>query len=214
MPDAGIASIQADSRCESIMRFLICCLLACLPIAASAGSEGVKDLPPVSEETDICIECHLNYSPGIVEDWLKSGHAAVTPEDAGKKPEAERRISAQIFADSVSSVAVGCYECHSLNGDTHEDNFEHAGISINVIVSPSDCKTCHPVEVDQYVDSKKAHAVDNLRRNPVYHALVETVIGLKEMKDGKIVRLQASDSTEQETCYACLAESGCRADQP
>ena len=168
--------------------FLICYLFICLQVLASAaGAEDAKELPSVSEETDICIECHINYSPGIVEDWLKSRHAAVTPEDAMEKPRPERRVSAQTFVDSVRSVAVGCYECHSLNPDAHEDNFEHAGIPINVIVSPNDCKTCHPVEADQYIDSKKAHAVGNLRKNPVYHTLVETITGLKEVKDGKIV---------------------------
>ncbi len=61
----------------------------------------MKDLPPVSEETEMCIECHLDYTPGIVEDWRKSRHAAATPEEAAKKPEAERRVSAQTFPDSL-----------------------------------------------------------------------------------------------------------------
>ena len=183
---------------------LICCLLTRIQTVASAapGDENVR--APVSEETELCIECHINYSPGIIEDWLSSRHAAVTPDDAAKKSQNARRVSAQTFADNLGSVAVGCYECHSLNPDKHEDNFEHVGIQINVVVSPNDCKTCHPVEADQYVDSKKAHAVGNLSKNPVYHdALVETITGLKEMRDGKLVRLQASDSTLQETCYAC-----------
>lgn len=102
----------------------ICCLFSCLLIAASVGSEAAKDLPPVSEETDTCIECHTTYSPGIVEDWLKSRHAAVTPEDAARKPEAERRISANTFPDSIASVAVGCYECHGLNADAQLEGGE------------------------------------------------------------------------------------------
>jgi len=185
------------------MVFLICCLFAMSPIVTNAGSEAVKERPPVSEETEICIECHRTYSPGIVEDWLKSRHAAVTPEDAVKKPAAERRVSAQRFPDNAAAVAVGCYECHGLNADAHQDNFEHVGLRINMIVSPNDCGTCHPVEVDQYMDSKKAHAVDILRKNPVYTTLVETVIGLKSAHDGKILRAKASESTEGETCYAC-----------
>ena len=198
---------RKDCKMKNIlysMVVMICCLTICLFITANAESEDAKTLPSVSEETEICIECHINYSPGIVEDWLRSRHAAVTPEDALKKPEVERRISVKTLPDDVvGSVVVGCYECHGLNADAHADNFEHAGISINVIVSPNDCKTCHIVEADQYADSKKAHAVDNLRVNPVYHALVETTIGLKEFKDDKMVRVPPSDSTKQETCYAC-----------
>ena len=119
-----------------ISPFLICCLSFLLLVATDTSSGAAKALPPVSEETEICIECHINYSPGIVEDWLKSRHAAVTPEDAMKKPAMERRVSAETFADSLKSVAVGCYECHSLNTDKHQDSFEHAGSDINIVVSP------------------------------------------------------------------------------
>ena len=180
-------------------------LISCLSVfpltATNANSENTGARPPVSEETEMCLECHISYSPGIVEDWLKSRHAAATPMDAIEKPESERRVSAQTFPESVGPVAVGCYECHGLNADAHDDNFEHVGMSINIVVSPNDCKTCHPVEVDQYMDSKKAHAVGTLRKNPVYTALVETVIGLKEAKDGKssVLRLPIPPSRRHVT---------------
>ena len=183
---------------------LVCCALFYLSFVASAGSEVVKDLPPVSDETEMCIECHINYSPGIVEDWRKSRHAAITPEEAVKKPEIERRISTQVFPDELRAVSVGCYECHGLNVDAHEDSFEHLGMEINVIVSPNDCKTCHPVEVEQYSNSKKAHALDNLRENPLYEELVETITGVKEVQKGGIIRFQTSDIMKDKTCYACL----------
>ena len=181
--------------------FLVSCLL--IFNLSDAVSEEVKERPPVSDETEICIECHNNYSPGIVKDWLNSRHASVTPADAMKKPKAQSRFSAGTLPENLGSVAVGCYECHGLNTDAHQDNFEHLGISINTVVSPNDCKTCHTVEVEQYMDSKKAHAVGTLRDNPVYTGLVETIIGLKSMQDGKIVRAKASDFTKAETCYAC-----------
>ncbi|MBM4351867.1 MAG: hypothetical protein FJ106_18485, partial [Deltaproteobacteria bacterium] len=35
--------------------------------------------PPVSQETSACLDCHKVYTPGIVEDWLKSRHSKTLP---------------------------------------------------------------------------------------------------------------------------------------
>ena len=43
----------------------------------------------------------------------------------------------------------------------------------------------------------------NLRNNPVYSTLVETIISLKTVEDSKVVPQKASDYTAWETCYAC-----------
>jgi len=173
-----------------------------LPFLLFAQTGGKKG-PPVSEETSACLGCHKEYTPGIVEDWLRSRHSKTMPTVAMKKPEIERRISAKKVAPALGKVVVGCYECHSLNPDKHKDNFEHMGFKINVIVSPNDCATCHPVEVTEFSGSKKAHAVGNLAKNPVYRTLVETVISKKAVKEGKIVPLDASDFTRMETCFGC-----------
>lgn len=157
----------------------------------------------LSEQTQLCVLCHKKYTPGIVEDWLTSRHSKVTPEMALAKPVLERRISSDIIPETFRSVVIGCYECHGQNASSHKDNFDHFGFKINVVVSPNDCKTCHPVEVGQYSVSKKANALDILQKNPLYHTFVETVQGLKEIKDGKIIRLNASDNSKSETCYAC-----------
>ena len=188
-----------------ILIFLICFISVSLTLIFinNAQESTAKALPPISEETRMCIECHTHYSPGIVEDWKRSRHSTTTPETAKRKPEPERRVSAQSFPENLGKVAVGCYECHSLNPEAHKDNVEHAGMSINIIVSPNDCKTCHPVEVQQFSESKKSYAVDNLRKNPTYHNLTRNIIGLKEFKDDKYVAYQPSNTTEQETCYAC-----------
>ncbi len=103
----------------------------------------------------------------------------------------------------MSRIVVGCYECHGLNPDKHRDNFDHMGFKINVIVSPKDCATCHPVEEKQFSDSKKAHAVGNLLNNPVYHSLVETIISKKTVEDGRVVQKEAPAITQQETCFGC-----------
>ena len=157
-----------------------------LPFLLFAQTGGKKG-PPMSEETSACLGCHKEYTPGIVEDWLRSRHSKTVPSSALKKPEIERRISARKVAPALGNVVVGCYECHGLNPNKHKDNFDHMGFKINVIVSPSDCATCHPVEGTEFSRSKKAHAVGNLMKNPVYRTLVETVINKKAVKEGKVV---------------------------
>ncbi len=180
--------------------------LLCLTLLSSYVPDiyaGLQTSPAISEQTQVCILCHRNYTPGIVEDWQRSRHSKITPEMAMKKPDLERRISNEVIPENLRSVVIGCYECHSQNPSAHEDNFEHFGFKINVIVSPNDCKTCHPVEVDQYSESKKAYALENLQKNHVYHNFVEAVTSLKDIKDTKIISLNASESTKAETCYAC-----------
>ena len=103
----------------------------------------------------------------------------------------------------MESVPVGCYECHGLNTAAHADSFEHFGYQINLVVSPADCATCHPQESTEYAESKKAHAIANLRDNPVYHGLETEVIGMKVVQDGQLSSLPPSAHTQGEACYAC-----------
>jgi hypothetical protein len=77
------------------------------------------------------------------------------------------------------------------------------GRRINVVVSPNDCKTCHPVEVAEFSVSKKSYAYRNIMGNPVYHALVSTITGMKKIEDNKIISKKPSESTLQETCLGC-----------
>ena len=177
------------------------CLIPVL-LFAQGGVKKAKQ-PLISQQTSGCLGCHREVTPGIVEDWLKSRHSKTTPSSALKRPEIERRISVKKVAPAYGNVVVGCYECHSLNPPGHKDNFDHMGFKINVIVSPNDCATCHPAEAKEFSGSKKAHAVGNLTKNPVYHSLVETVISKKTVKEGKVVQLDASDFTRQETCFSC-----------
>ena len=184
---------------------LLLCLIALFVLAfALPGQEDTKVTPsPLSEETQECLDCHKNYTPGIAEDWQSSRHAGTTPKMALGKPVLERRVSSDTIPEALQSVAVGCYECHSLNSSDHQDNFEHFGYQVNLIVSPNDCRTCHSVEAEQYSGSKKAHALDILQKNPVYNTLVQTITSAKEVKENKIVHLKSSDITKWETCYAC-----------
>jgi len=184
--------------------FLIATSLLIFSTSAFAEKPKKKEiLPALSAETEACIGCHKIYTPGIVEDWLKSLHSKTTPSSALKKPELQRRFSAKDVSDKLKNVVIGCYECHGLNTDKHQDSFDHMGYKINVVVSPNDCSKCHPVEANQFSESKKAHAVGNLKKNPVYHALVQTIISKKDVKDGKINQLSVSKFTEMETCFSC-----------
>ncbi len=157
----------------------------------------------VSSPTRTCIGCHSNITPGIVKDWLTSRHAHTIPSEAMKKSALEKRISTEIVPDGLQKYVVGCYECHSLNPENHKDNFDHMGRRINIVVSPNDCKTCHPVEEEQFSVSKKSFAYKNLMENPVYFALVNTITGMKKMQGKKIVSEKPSDTTLHETCLGC-----------
>lgn len=181
--------------------------LSILVLFASLSIAGKKDHEPssarLSPSTQACIACHGLYTPGIVHDWLSSRHAQTTPADAMRKPALERRISADAVPDDLSGYVVGCFECHSRNPKKHKDNFEHMGFSINVVVSPDDCKTCHPAEVSQFSGSKKAHAIKNLMANPVYHTLVSDITGVKKIVKGKMITDAPSEKTLHESCLGC-----------
>jgi len=181
-------------------------LLTCLTIIISIHlllftSTNAQE---ISEDTQTCLDCHASVTPGIVGDWQKSLHANSSMQKAFLKSELERRISISNLPETEgTNYVIGCYECHSLRPDIHTDNFEHFDYDINVIVSPKDCETCHPKEVQQYTGTKKFHAVDNLRENPLYSSLVETIIGVKELDNDQIKSLPASHLTKGETCFAC-----------
>ncbi len=176
-------------------KFFIAIFIILIPALSLAGG--------LSSESQSCLNCHRGLTPGIVGDWETSRHSKTTPEEALKKPEAERRVSAGGVPDGMKDVVVGCFECHGQNTDSHKDSFSHYGYTINVVVSPNDCKTCHPVEAEQYAGTKKANAWGNLANNPVYHTLVKTLIGKKEADGTAITQTDPTDFTRQETCFAC-----------
>ncbi len=158
----------------------------------------------LSSQTQLCIGCHTRYTPGIVKDWQTGKHSQITPAQAMQKAPLEKRISAESLPDELSQNAVGCFECHSLNTDRHADSFVHMGIKINVVVTPNDCKTCHPTEVEQYSQGKKAYAYGNLLQNPVYHTLVDTITGVKTVDDSGEIRVQKpSQMTLNDSCLGC-----------
>jgi hypothetical protein len=170
---------------------------------AAEVTTDVTPVIPLSPQTKTCIGCHSNFTPGIVKDWLTSRHAKTVPSEAIKKSSLEKRISAESLPQGLQEYAVGCYECHSLNPAMHRDSFEHMGRKIHVVVTPQDCKTCHPAEFNQFSGSKKSYAYKNLMENPVYLTLVNTITGVKKITDKKIISDKPSEMTLHETCLGC-----------
>src|SRR3972149_1117241 len=92
--------------------------LLAAPVLLPAQTGIKKDTSsPMSKETSACLGCHKIFTPGIVEDWLRSLHSKTAPSSALRKPEIQRRISVQKVPGPSSRVVVGCYECHGQNSD-------------------------------------------------------------------------------------------------
>jgi len=182
------------------------CVISLILLAriGRALEEGEVRVPvPTSVETEECLNCHGSITPGIVSDWRGSRHAMTTPEAALQKPPIERRISAADVPEAHRGVVVGCFECHGQDPAAHPDAFDHFGYRVHVVVSPNDCKTCHPVEAGQYAGSKKAHAFENLDHNTLFMALIEAASGNLAVEGNRAVHIPPSESTVNETCYGC-----------
>lgn len=156
-----------------------------------------------SEDTDNCISCHANVNPGIVADWERSRHAKATPAEALKLGTLERRVSADKVPDRLAATVVGCAECHTMNPEGHRDSFDHNDYRVHVVVTPSDCATCHPTERAQYEQNLMSHAYGNLNDNPVYRALVTSVNGIQTFEKMKTSFRAPDEETNSESCFYC-----------
>ena len=159
--------------------------------------------PPISDDTETCIECHVTYNPGIVEDWRRSRHAKVTPAQGLRRDKLERRLSVEKVQENLANVVVGCAECHTMNPDTHKDTFDHENYPVHVVVTPKDCAVCHAEEDLEYGRNLMAHARGNLLENPVYMSLVDAVIGIQDVKGLNATLLNPDDKTGADSCLAC-----------
>jgi hypothetical protein len=89
----------------------------------------------VSEEAQLCIDCHSKLKPGIVADWANSRHAHAN---------------------------ITCIDCHAAGPADPYISKIHLGYSdtkVTPIVSPKDCSRCHPNEATQYAESKHANTL-------------------------------------------------------
>ena len=157
----------------------------------------------ISDDTQACLGCHETVTPGIVADWKKSRHAGIFPSEALKRPPLEKRVSFTKLPAGLESTVVGCAECHTLNPDSHKDTFDHNGFKVHAVVSPGDCASCHPQEVDEYKQNIMSEAHGNLVKNPVYKSLMDAANCLQKF-DGIRARLTSVDSiTEEDSCIYC-----------
>lgn len=157
----------------------------------------------ISEDTQTCIECHENVTPGIVAEWRKSLHSKISPSQALKKKKIKRRISAEKISENLSKNVIGCAECHTLNPEKHKDTFEHADFKVHTVVTPLDCATCHPEEVEQYDKNLMSKAYLNLSKNPVYHTLISASLGPQTFENGKLIYKKTSPETKMDACFYC-----------
>lgn len=179
----------------ALKRVVVALLVAVLWISAASGQ--------VSTVTDECIACHASVTPGLVDNWRKSRHANVTPAEALKKTELQRRLSADSIPEKLAGVVVGCAECHTLNAASHKDTFVHHDQQIHLTVTPKDCAVCHLVEARQYEKNLMSHARKNLVGNPAYQALIEAT-NAPHVFDGAQISLGPVDTkTNEESCFHC-----------
>ncbi|MDH4222256.1 MAG: multiheme c-type cytochrome [candidate division Zixibacteria bacterium] len=157
----------------------------------------------ISEDSESCLSCHSTFNSAIISDWEKSLHSKVMPVEALKKEILKRRVSAQKLPEEISSIVVGCAECHTMNPEKHKDSFEHNGFKVHTVVTPEDCGICHPEEKEEYGQNLMSYAYINLNDNPVYRDLINSINGIQTFDEGKIFFKTADDKTNSESCYYC-----------
>ncbi len=159
--------------------------------------------PPLSDDSETCIGCHIYSTPGIVSDWKRGRMARITPSSALKAAPLSRRISIDKPPSEMADVVVGCAECHTLNPKEHKDSFEHNGYTVHVVVTPGDCETCHPKEVAQYSRNLMSRAYGNLQGNTVFRSLADATNGLQTFEKMKIVQKKPDPQMASDACLFC-----------
>lgn len=177
---------------------LVVFLFGMVGMISTAGAEA-----PISDATQECLDCHTSIHPGIVEDWNRGRHAAVTPKQALATEGLARKVSAENIPAALQDVAVGCAECHVNRSEAHADSFEHNGYEVHVVVSPLDCAVCHTEEQRQYDQNIMAHARNNLAGNELYGQLQRTILGTPRLENGKLSHDTPDAATQADACFYC-----------
>jgi len=132
----------------------------------------------ISEQSQECIDCHKDTSPGIYQQWGYSKH----------------------FRGNI-----GCFECHGA-GTTDSNALEHNGYRIHVIVTPKDCGRCHATEFTQFENSHHAKAaqilgsLDNelaevVEGNTAFHGRSALLVNGCKQCHGSIVKIENGKPT-------------------
>jgi hydroxylamine dehydrogenase len=109
---------------------------------------GVRHVS-IPANSENCVKCHQQASPGIIDHWKGSTHAL---------------------------KGVGCVECHQAQKED-ADAFDHYGALIAVVVTPRDCGRCHKTETAEFAASHHARAGNILAS--LDNFLAETVEGAR-----------------------------------
>ncbi len=97
-------------------------------ILGESSSRILSSTPWGSTEGEVCIECHRELSPSLVEQWRQG---------------------------AMGQAGVNCYDCHRAEkGDI--DAMDHNGYTIALLVTPKDCGRCHANEVKEMTESHHA----------------------------------------------------------
>jgi len=139
---------------QVIIAFLSIVFLASLlfvqwmEVTRKQAEAGLTRRPaPIPTSSKACVECHQQSSPGIIDHWQGSTHAA---------------------------KGVGCVECHRAE-TADADSFHHYGATIATVVTPLDCSRCHTTEYEEFAHSHHAKAGNILAS--LDNFLAETVEG-------------------------------------
>jgi hypothetical protein len=97
-----------------------------------------------------CVDCHRLEQPGIINDWKDSRHA---------------------------HAGVSCIDCHQVSADspmaTQHEDLIGTDVYISILVPPSTCARCHPVEYTQFNESGHYRAYHQIIPKDSLHALVQ-----------------------------------------
>jgi len=176
---------------------------ACILAAPAAPGAFAQDGGNVSSKSQSCLMCHKRATPNIVASWSRSRMAQVTPAEALKKPEPQRRISVDKAPEGMAESVVGCAECHTMKPDSHGDSFAHQGFEVHTVVSPQDCAACHPVEQQQFAQNIMHEAYGNLQDNAVYADLVKAANGPLSFAGRKLSQKAPDARTNADSCLFC-----------
>lgn len=123
--------------------------LLIFPLKAEGTMFGPAQL---SKESKVCMECHRQTTPVILQQWGSSKHYRAN---------------------------VSCFECHQAL-ETDKDVMEHYGQNIATIVSPKDCARCHEKEVTEFEASH--HSKGGRILGSLDNRLAEVVEGNRAFK--------------------------------
>jgi hydroxylamine dehydrogenase len=125
---------QATRYSIHVCAVALAAILAAAPATSQTTSAkkgpAHKAAPVLSPESQKCLVCHMQKTPGIVAQWRSSKHAR---------------------------EGVGCWECHSATA-AESGAFEHQGATITTVITPNACAGCHGEIVAENQRSHHAEA--------------------------------------------------------